>query len=230
MNKLKFQLNDEKGQVIPAVVIMLFAIIAMVALLLDGGTLMMNKRSAQVAADAGALAGAKLMCAAGYNPTTVLNTASTYATQNYATNAVPSILTKTIGGKDAQVIQMQTSVTNSSFFARIFGYSELNSNAVAQAGCFTTCEAKGMLPVSWSCKAPVGGSDSQNCQLLELDWATEMKPLVTGTPNPVNIHNLGPVNTPLNFKTTGLTKYLYIIVDSQKPRMMFHQLASRPGI
>ena len=46
----------ESGQVIPLVVIMMVAILGMVALVLDGGSLMSDRRTAQAAADAGAIA------------------------------------------------------------------------------------------------------------------------------------------------------------------------------
>jgi len=52
----------EKAQILPIVAIGMFAMIGMAALLLDSGVLMANRRSAQAAADAGALAGARLIC------------------------------------------------------------------------------------------------------------------------------------------------------------------------
>ena len=53
MKRYSFMKKLEKGQVIPLVVLMLFAIIGMIALILDGGGLMSNRRTAQAAADAG---------------------------------------------------------------------------------------------------------------------------------------------------------------------------------
>jgi len=74
----------EKGQVIPLVVVMLFAIIGMTALILDGGSVLSNRRTAQAAADAGALAGAKRACS-GHSDGKVV--AETYAYNNGATTA-----------------------------------------------------------------------------------------------------------------------------------------------
>ena len=62
MKKLVSYLRKfEKAQILPIVAIGMFAMIGMAALLLDSGVLMANRRSAQAAADAGALAGARLI-------------------------------------------------------------------------------------------------------------------------------------------------------------------------
>jgi len=52
----------EKGQVIPLVILLMVAIVGMIALLLDGGIVMSDKRMAQAAADAAAMAGASELC------------------------------------------------------------------------------------------------------------------------------------------------------------------------
>ena len=62
MKKFLIKNKLETGQVIPLVVLMIFVIIGMVALILDGGSIMSNRRTAQAAADAGALAGAQRVC------------------------------------------------------------------------------------------------------------------------------------------------------------------------
>ncbi|MBE0698523.1 MAG: hypothetical protein IH586_16525 [Anaerolineaceae bacterium] len=59
----KYHINNmlEKGQVIPLVIVMFLVIIGMVALIIDGAAVMSNRRTAQAAADAGALAGASVL-------------------------------------------------------------------------------------------------------------------------------------------------------------------------
>jgi len=54
--------SKEKAQTLPILVIGILVIIMMGALLLDGGDLFLNRREAQAAADAGALAGAQQIC------------------------------------------------------------------------------------------------------------------------------------------------------------------------
>lgn len=215
MKKEKFLKQMKSGQALPLVVMMMFLILAMVALVLDGGSLMLNRRSAQVAADAAALAGADQLCKGG-NSAAAVAAAASYAAANNATSATPQVITTQVQGVNTTVVQVNTTVSNGSFFAKIFGVDKLNSAAVAQAGCFSPSTANGVLPVSWACKAPVVGSDSPDCEIMALDWETEMKPLVTGSPNPVNIHGIGNVTTPMDFEKHALGKYLYIIVDSQK--------------
>lgn len=199
-----------KGQIIPLFVIFLPVVIALVALILDGGMLMVNRRQAQASADAGALAGARELCRHSTNAT-VISTAVNYATvKNNASTATATI----VNGQ----VDVHADVITDSFFSRVFGQNQLDAQAEAAAGCFQPASGH-TLPVAWSCKAPVGGSDSPDCQLFMLDWATEMKPLIdlnNGGTTPVTIHNYGTVNAPWKFNTNYITKYIYLIVDSNK--------------
>jgi hypothetical protein len=207
MNKHEPKFQVERGQIVPLVVLMLFMILAMVALLLDGGSLMLNRRTAQASADAGALAGAREIC--NDSPSaTVIDTAENYALMNQAFSADASI---------AQgVVTVNTTVSNDSYFAKIFNQSTLTSGATASAGCFAPGSGSSVLPISWSCKAPVEGSDSTDCQVKLLDWDTEMKPLVTGSQNPVMIHDYGSMAAPIDFDEDYIPGFLYVIVDANK--------------
>jgi hypothetical protein len=195
------------GQVIPIFVIVLFTLIAMIVLVVDGGSLMYGRRVAQLSADAGALAGAREICRNSAQ-SNVITSAVSYANLNKASSAIATI--------NNNVVTVNTTVSNIPFFAKIFGANGLTSKATASAGCFFPSKGTGVLPVAWSCKAPLAESDSPDCQVHTLDWDTEMKPLVVGSPNPVTIHNYGSVTTPMNFSNTAILKYLYIIVDSNK--------------
>lgn len=198
-----------RGQIIPLFVIFLPVVIALVALILDGGTLMVSRRQAQAAADAGALAGARELCHHSEN-SIVKSTAEDFATRNKATNAVATIA----NGE----VTVDTDVITDSFFSRVFGMSNLNAKAEAAAGCFSP-NASQVLPVAWSCGPVVGGSDSPDCQIYLLDWTTEMKPLIdlsNGLISSVDIHNLGTINAPWKFSKDYLQKYLYIVADDAK--------------
>lgn len=210
MKHTNHQSEKSRGQIIPLFVIFLPVVIALVALILDGGMTMVNRRQAQAAADAGALAGAKELCKHSTNAT-VISTAINYATvRNTASTASATI----VNGQ----VDVNAHVVTDSFFSRVFGQNKLDAQAEASAGCFQPASGY-TLPVAWSCKAPIGGSDSTDCQLFMLDWATEMKPLIdlnNGGTTPVAIHDYGTVNAPWKFDKNYLTKYLYIIVDSNK--------------
>jgi len=74
--------HSAPGQVLPFLVVGLLVIIMMAALLIDGGFLLVDRRAAQNAADAGALAGARVLCSGedtSTNRQNTLTTASNYA-------------------------------------------------------------------------------------------------------------------------------------------------------
>ncbi len=171
--------NLEIGQVIPLVVLMMFAIIAMVALILDGGAVMSNRRTAQAAADAGALAGAQRTCFGFTDAETV---ARTYATNNGATDVDIPLLNES-------KITVVATVENDSFFARIFGETSLTAVANATAGCYSLM-GRGVIPVAFHCeKETIGGAisdDMYDCIMLGLDWETELKPLLDGQPTDID--------------------------------------------
>ena len=141
---------------------MLFVIIGMVALIVDGGAVMSNRRTAQAAADAGALAGAQRACL-GYNDAKAV--AEYYATvNNNATTALATVV-----GKQVTVI---TTVEHPSFFARIFGDPTLEASAEAIAGCYGV-RGKGVVPLSWRCWPNDGVgpfNDEYGCEMQTLNW------------------------------------------------------------
>ena len=205
VRKITFQ-KLEKGQVLPILVVGLIIVITMTALILDGGSIMVNRRRAQNAADAGALAGAHDLCL-NKAANIVTATALDYATsKNNASSAYVEI--------DGKVITVTTEIHQNSFFARIFNQTQLTSSAVAAAGCFSPAVGNYLMPIAWSCRPPVGGSDSPDCNAQELDWATQLNPLLTGNPSSVVIDGQTYTYTPNFFKDNYLPQ-IYIIMDSQ---------------
>ncbi|HSN94300.1 MAG TPA: pilus assembly protein TadG-related protein [Anaerolineaceae bacterium] len=221
MNKLQNKYPIEKGQVLPLVVIMFFVIIGMVALVLDGGAIMSNRRTAQAAADAGALAGAKRACLGKTDAKVV---AENYATINHATSA-----TATVSGKQVTVV---TTVEHASFFAKIFGQQTLKANAEATAGCYGV-RGKSVIPLAWNCRtSTVGGGPfdpNYGCKIQTLSWNL-IGPMVDPTWKPASERTTSiPItdfagNTKDYYKSgtsivdsTGLPpKQLYIVIDSDK--------------
>jgi hypothetical protein len=152
MNAQIFKKSIEKGQVLVLVVLIMFALIAMVALILDGGDIMSNRRTAQAAADSGALAGAQTICMGNPNPVGV---AESYAVRNGASSAVA-----TQNGKE---ISVAASVENASFFAKIFNEDTLVANADATAACFYPSVAKRVLPIAFFYQDAPINSDEIEC-------------------------------------------------------------------
>jgi len=214
----------ESGQMIPLIVIMLFVIIGMVALILDGGAIMSNRREAQAAADAGAMAGAQRACS-GFSAADAKSVAEHYATvNNNATSAVA-----TVSGKQVTV---NATVTHPSFFAKIFGIQNLPATAEATAGCFGVM-GKHVVPLAWHCWPNTEGgpyNTDYGCKLQNLNW-DDIRGLVNGSIGSLNISDYdGNVDTYYlesvdNNKTKSKSivnaggippEQIYIIIDSDK--------------
>jgi hypothetical protein len=162
MKTKNFFTRKEKGQVIVLFVIIALTAVAFIALLVDGGMLMINKRQAQAAADAGALAGAKILCEGKPDPA---GTAVSYATQNRATFASASI-----GGNFGYEVSVTTSVSSPSVFASLIGVPTITSNAVATAACIIP--SNNVMPVAWYCPNP----SAEYCGVDMFDWNVSHNP------------------------------------------------------
>lgn len=170
MKKRGIKKKYEAGQVIPLVILMAFAIIGMMALLIDGGVIMSNKRVAQAAADAGAMAGASEICySTGADPLEVA--------RNYAlTNGASSVDAQYVNG----LVSVTVTVDSESFFSKIFNEDSLSTTAEASAGCFPP-QGNALMPIAWSCRPPVGGGvfdEGMGCKIMGLDWNDLLRPLV----------------------------------------------------
>ena len=173
MDKLKRLKKSEVGQALPLIILIMFAIIGMAALILDGGNVIANRRIAQAAADAGALAGAQRACT-GYSDAATV--AENYTLGNGAASA------------DVTVIGTSVSVTavveNASIFGRIFGQETLTAAADAVAGCYGV-SGKSVVPLAWRCLPPDGigpYNPEYGCKMQTLSWPDELKPLMDGLP------------------------------------------------
>jgi hypothetical protein len=221
--KMKKLLNVKKmelGQVIPLIVLMMLVIIAMVGLILDGGSIMSNRRTAQASADAGAMAGAKELCyPTGLEPLVV---AEKYAYLNGAENANAVL--------ENGRIRVITTVINDSFFAKIFDQNTLSASAEAIAGCIPP-SGQYVLPLTWSCRPNISGDDDDDvtspfdedfdCQVMTLDWEY-IEPFIKqgpGTTFPID-----EVQYQIHSDKTSIVKvsngepppHIYIIMDTEK--------------
>lgn len=210
-----FSFPENKGQVLPLVAIMIFVIIGMAALAVDISYNMYDRRVAQTAADAGALAGARQICQ-GSDESTIIDTAVSYAQKNKATNASASYSNKTV--------TVTTSASNGSFFGKIFNKQTLTSTADASAGCYAPSQAvkpKSVLPVAWYCKSPVDPDDkpATDCVIHMLSWANQLEPITEGkqpTDPIIDYTNDSTitVTTPIDFTKSIIPRYLYVVTDS----------------
>jgi len=217
----------KKAQALPLFAIALLVMIAMAMLVLDGGMSYLNRRSAQAAADAAALAGAQAQCA-DLPQATVFAKAQTYALDNGATWATPSI------DADGNVL-VKAGVNRNSFFGPVFGNYQDNAQAEAAAGCCSPSTGSGVLPVAWTCRKPVIGSagNSDDCEERLLGYTTAYVPMknrdltnfVAPTPPLTywdkNNNYAGTVSDPTTlpanfFQNYWLDEYIYIIMDSAK--------------
>lgn len=150
--------SSEKGQSVVLIALMVFAFAAILALVLDGGSAFAARRTAQNAADAGALAGAFFMCQ-HQDATGGANKATEYALppHNGATSAVANA--NLVSG----TVVVTATVQQSTFFAGLIGITQTAPKAVAIAKCDNPSVGVGSLPVAWSCRPNVGGLPGESC-------------------------------------------------------------------
>ena len=144
--------NDKRGQVIPWVAFMMFLFLGMGAFVLDVGHGYICYRQLQAATDAAALAGAKEV----YSSTSKA-TAAVYAAATGGANTYPSLQNVVIASgypkfeclstisdmgilcegpnlaNGANAIQVKETATIPTFFAQVFGVTNMNLSAVATA-------------------------------------------------------------------------------------------------
>lgn len=137
---------SENGQSLVLVVLGLFAFVAILALVLDGGNAYAAKRQAQNAADAGALAGADVMCKK-HNESDGESAAISYMDKNGAY----LLKSSAEGNLENATMTATATVHKKTFFAGIIGFDYVDPMAVAVAQCQTP-GGRGILPVAWACR------------------------------------------------------------------------------
>lgn len=197
----------EKGQTLILIVVSAVVLIGMAALIVDGGYAYLNRRIAQTAADAAALAGARTKCISHGTTTEINDIITDYAINE---NGATAVSWQEIA---YQQIEVTATVEKPTFFAKIFNKPTVAVQAKAAAGCFNPGTGTGMLPVAWACKPPVSEwTESPDCEYYAMDWITEFEPLITGVPSSVVIDGV-TYTTPFDFETDMLPD-LYIIMES----------------
>ncbi|HSR31237.1 MAG TPA: pilus assembly protein TadG-related protein, partial [Anaerolineae bacterium] len=102
----------QSGQILVIVAVVIFALVALTAVIIDGGSLYLNRRLAQTAADAGAMAGAHKKCADGGSLAEIQAAVQQFAVVENGATAVESAEIDEDG-----LVVVQTRVESPSFFA-----------------------------------------------------------------------------------------------------------------
>jgi hypothetical protein len=205
---------DSKGQTIVLFAFVIFVLLAVAVLVLDGGQFYMNRRAAQASADAAALAGSYELCHGGTASSAIARAVQFATTENEGTTASATVA---VDG----TIQVDVQIHQTSFFAQLFGINDLEVPASASSNCFPPGGADTTLPIAWACKAPVGNSDpGTDCEIQALDWNTEMSPLISvdkGTYSGPVPWSIKGQNIPTGFRfTKNMINEVYVIMDSKK--------------
>ena len=163
--KTKIKIS-EKGQSFVLVALLMFAFIAMLALVLDGGNTYFQRRNSQNAADAGALAGARKLCDELINNGDIpaaVQAGESFATQYVLNNdaalynpegdekPIPYPSNPYVDPVNRKV-SVVTEMEFGTFFGRMLGRDQIKAVSLATAGCFSPTVAEGVLPVIWFCK------------------------------------------------------------------------------
>jgi hypothetical protein len=149
------RLKSERGQSLVIVALGLIAFVAMLALVLDGANAYAAKRQAQNAADAGALAGAQVMCKERSEENGEA-AALTYAVLNGAEDYP---VTTAEADLNSATVTVNAVVTKNTFFAGVIGFPQVSPKAVAVAACRPSGAT--VLPIAWSCRANVQGGPQE---------------------------------------------------------------------
>ena len=145
--------SSRKGQSLVLVALLLVVLIGMLAVVLDGGYAYLQRRTAQTAADAGALAGATVLCQTGSSDLAIESALEYAKERNKATYAYATV------DMDTRIVTVDTEIPFSTFFGSILNRPQITAAAIAEAGCFPPGNAERVLPIAWSCRPLLGSFD-----------------------------------------------------------------------
>jgi hypothetical protein len=203
------QFWNENGQSLVIVALIMVALLAMLAFALDGGNTYFQRRNAQNAADAAAIAGANAYCKENdYNAG--LAAATNYANLNggFTLTDFSVVVTPT-----AQ-INVTTADTFDTFFAGFIGRPQMTVEAVASSSCCVPGGADHIMPIAWACHRPnvfnQASSTSEDCVAQGISEA-QLNIYLTDPPPPGYAY---PYSHPLTGVPYKFYEELYIVMDS----------------
>lgn len=127
--------NKRKGAVIPLIALMMFVFFGFTMVVVDAGSMYLDRREMATAADAGALAGAKeLADSEGKNTTKAREIAIEIAEQNGANVGEVEVVIEKRNG--IQIIEVSVIKTKDTYFAKLFGIdsTDVGARSVATWG------------------------------------------------------------------------------------------------
>ncbi|MGD8753627.1 MAG: Tad domain-containing protein [Anaerolineales bacterium] len=140
----------EQGQTLVLVTVMLLGMIAILALVLDGGNVYAQRRQAQSAADAGALAATRAYCLEDNEEQKLA--AAISAAEDYVTRNQADRLDTYVSGENE--VTVSTSITFDTYFLSVLGRPDFTVEAIAAAKCSNPGAGINILPIAWSCSPP----------------------------------------------------------------------------
>jgi hypothetical protein len=212
---MMFKSKRENGQTIVLIVVMIFGLLALSALVVDGGNAYLSRRQAQTAADAGALAGVQEKCINGKDDTQTGNTI-----QKYVEAENDSTLEQWYIDSVTDYLVVEVSREHRNFFAQILGQPTTRVEAKAAAGCLSPGAGTGVLPIAWACHKPTleeqTWSESEECVYKALE-NSELQLLLHGpylndVPGPVVVDGV-TYDAPFDFMS-GYLPEIYVIMNS----------------
>jgi len=159
----------ERGQALVIVALILTALLAILALSIDGGLTYFQRRIAQNAADAAALAGARMLCITG--GTDPITEARSYAARNGVPDPDTNVTVFPSQVGTVRSVVVTVTIPYDTFIAGLIGVEDTAVGASAEAACYPPCSGTGVLPIAWSCTPPDagGGSISDSCDVFPHD-------------------------------------------------------------
>jgi hypothetical protein len=144
-------LIDDRGQTLVWVAVGMVVLLGIVALAVDVGHLYAERRHMQNAADAGALEAARARC---YDNDTAAAAAAKGSAFTTANNSRPDAISQSYpvvpdAGNNWQFVATATEQTPT-YFARVFGISQVEVAATAKAACGPSPSACGIFPLAFS--------------------------------------------------------------------------------
>jgi hypothetical protein len=154
----------ERGQSAVIVAVLLVVMFGLLAFTFDATNAYFKRRLAQTAADAGALAGARILCET-HSTTAAADTAYEYAVTHNVASAADVLAT-------TSMVTVTTTIDFPTTFANIFGVAEMTAGATASSGCFVPSQPQRILPVGYSCKDGILADDDGGglyCSFIDYD-------------------------------------------------------------
>jgi hypothetical protein len=194
--------RPDEGQTLVVVAILLVVLLAFVALAVDFGRMYLERRFVQNAADAAALAGARVLCFQPFGGPTAEDTARLYAMQNIPDPAGLQIDVETPGNG---VVRVNVKNNAASGLAGIVGLGTVGINAQAAAQCGPSTAACGLFPLA----LPSGEWDSlKNLCFAPFNqfyvWSGDFEDRNPEPPNPVQPDCLNTCNCNVDINEDGL--------------------------